>query len=350
MGWIKYCKVYEQLLLPSRQSRLRYTEAEREKVKKYLPPICFWMKQSDLEAKQWNNTRFCIFLIILHDQCEVLQVFVFGSKWSIAALKSKGEVYECITRITGSLTRKLEQRKPSKAPCKPNFGSDVSLICIITIILIIVIVIIILEDLNFFLFVPLEGRRPSAAPNTCTAAKAIHPNSLHTCKYFYLVSLCVFYFYSYLRCNAEKKRSKDLQTLIHPNALCLILHFHPIITIITAQYLCYSSLYWQPSARINTLHWSILPNNIFRIEIFSVHLHCVTWSLRKASHICASHMQLSCMNAWEFKNAPIGRACNGAPANEQARVCKSSGMTGQWMKSYPSANIAFQAKLIPSDG
>ena len=126
--------------------------------------------------------------------------------------------------------------------------------CIITIILIIVIVIIILEDLNFFLFVPLEGRRPSAAPNTCTAAKAIHPNSLHTCKYFCLVSLCVLYIYSYLRCNAEKKRSKDLQTLIHPNALCLILHFHPIITIITPQCLCYSSLYWPPSACINTLH------------------------------------------------------------------------------------------------
>ena len=131
---------------------------------------------------------------------------MFGSKWSIAALKSKGEVYECITRITGSLTRKLEQRKPSKAPCKPNFGSDVSLICIITIILIIVIVIIILEDLNFFLFVPLEGRRPSAAPNTCTAAKAIHPNSLHICKCFCLVSLRVIYLCLYLRCNAAKER------------------------------------------------------------------------------------------------------------------------------------------------
>ena len=76
------------------------------------------------------------------------------------------------------------------------------------------------------------------------------------------------------------------------------------------------------------------------------------WFDRSGKHrtyMCFS-LQLSCMNAWEFKNTLIGPACNGAPANEQARVCKSSGMTGQWMKSYPSANIAFQAKLIPSDG
>ena len=140
----------------------------------------------------WSIASFCVWQQVKYCSFEV-----------------EGEVYECITRITGSLTRKLEQRKPSKAPCKPNFGSDVSLICIINIILIIVIVIIILEDLNFFLFVPLEGRRPSAAPSTCTAAKAIHPNSLHTCKYFCLVSLRVIHLCLHLRCNAAKEREEE---------------------------------------------------------------------------------------------------------------------------------------------
>ena len=41
---------------------------------------------------------------------------------------SVGEVYECITRITGSLTRKLKQRKPSAA-CTPNFASSSSWYC-----------------------------------------------------------------------------------------------------------------------------------------------------------------------------------------------------------------------------
>ena len=260
------------------------------------------MKQSDLEAKQWNNTRFCIFLIIWHDQCEVLQVFVFGSKWSIAALKSKGEVYECITRITGSLTRKLEQRKPSKAPCKPNFASDVSLICIITIILIIVIVIIILEDLNFFLFVPLEGRRPSAAPNTCTAAKAIHPNSLHTCKYFCLVSLNMLFICVCIYVVMPPKKEEKQGSSNTDSSECTLPH------------LTFSPNHYNHYSAIPLLLFSVLAPKCLHKYIalkYSAKQNFQNWYIFRSSalcdlivqesitHLCFS-LQLSCMNAWEF--------------------------------------------------
>ena len=104
----------------------------------------------------------------------------------------------------------------------------------------------------------------------------------------------------YLRCNAAKEKG-EARIFKH-----WFIRMHFASSYIFTQSLqslqrnaFATLLYLAPSAWINTLHWSILPNNIFRIEIFSVHLHCVTWSLRKASHICAF---LCNWAAWTLEN------------------------------------------------
>ena len=83
--WIKYYWVYGQLLLPPGQS---------------------------VEV-HWGKNANGKEILSVNGFCRCSEVL-----WVWSGL----EVYECITRITGSLTRKLKQRKPS-ATCTPNFAS-----------------------------------------------------------------------------------------------------------------------------------------------------------------------------------------------------------------------------------